>query len=120
MQQHSYSDISSISTTKLDRDTEAVKNAIKNIIMTPIGSMPGKPLFGSNISKYVFENITPGLKIVIQQEVTMAIDNWEPRADVTTVYVEEYPEYNRVVIHIGFKLVKDPLQQLHDLSINVT
>ena len=30
-------------------DEEAIKNSIRNILLTPIGTMPGKPDFGSRL-----------------------------------------------------------------------
>ena len=112
-----YSDLSSASTSKLDKDIDAIKNSIKNILLTPIGSMPGKPLFGSNITDYLFENISPGTSIMLSNEVTVAIGNWEKRAEVVSVDVIEIPEYNKIHLEIKFNIKKDPLKQIHEITV---
>ena len=55
MSEHLYNDFDSVLT--FDYDVGAINNAIKNILFTSVGSLPGKPDFGSRISELVFSQM---------------------------------------------------------------
>ena len=50
-----YSDFKSVG--YFDEDVKAINNAIKNILLTNIGSLPGQPEFGSRLNELIFEQI---------------------------------------------------------------
>lgn len=116
---YQYSDLSSVSASKLDRDYKAIENSIKNIILTPKGSLPGKPLFGSNIQGYLFDIVDNATQMFMEEEIQVAISNWEPRAILDAVIVDQIPDYNRVIVKIFFSIKKDPSKQIYDLAIKV-
>ena len=101
---YQYSDLSSVSASRLDRDFKAIENSIKNILLTPVGSLPGKPLFGSKIQSYLFDIVDNVTKMFMEEEINVALANWEPRAIINAVVVEQIPDYNRVVVKIAFSI----------------
>lgn len=119
MSVYQYSDLSSVSASKLDRDYKAIENSIRNILLTPVGSLPGKPLFGSKIHKFLFDIIDNATQMFMEEEIQVAITNWEPRAILKNVIVEQIPEYNRLIIKVYFTIKKDPSKQIYDLAIKV-
>ena len=99
-------------------DTTAINNAIKTILLTPYGSLPGRPTFGSHIYKAVFEHLDDLVIIMIKRYTSEALDEWEPRIDVNEVHVQRDEEYNRVIIGIDYS-IKAQANQLDDYTNHV-
>ena len=83
-------------------DAAAINNAIRNILMTRIGSLPGKPTFGSRLLDVVFSQIDYVTEELIKTYVKEALRKWETRILVTNVEVEEIPEFNKLVTTINY------------------
>ena len=66
-------------------DLQSIKQSIKQILLTPIGSIRYNLEFGSNVHKALFEKINPVLEILLKQEIIFALENWEPRISVKDV-----------------------------------
>lgn len=81
---------------------EAIKQSINNILMTPKGSMPGNPRFGSYLYKVLFSQLDPLTETFIKNYVNEALTEFEPRINVISVTPKMIPEFNRVVIEILF------------------
>lgn len=79
-----------------------IKDSIKNILLTPIGTTPGFPAFGSNISKYMFELFSPSLAQDLSLEVKRAISEFEPRVDVLACDVSDNQEYGSIRLDIHY------------------
>jgi len=95
-----FKDIQNFTTTITEAD--ALKAAIKNILMTPRGSVPGKPDFGSDVYKAVFSQIDPLLISVLKNYVREALNEFEGRINITDVTIKSVPEYNKVIITVQF------------------
>jgi phage baseplate assembly protein W len=86
----------------------AIMASMKNILNTPVGSVPGHPEFGSGLGKYLFEHIDLLTEHLIKEEVEYALKRWEPRVLVTDIKVKEDFDYNRILISMSFKIVNEP------------
>lgn len=95
-----YTDYRTSSTTVTD--AAAINNAIKNILFTRKGSLPGKPTFGSNIDQIVFSQMDFVTIDILKNFIREALNKWEPRIAVTNVDVKEVPEYNKVIATIDY------------------
>ena len=71
----------------LSTDTDAIKNSIRNIILTPVGSRAFNPSFGTKIQTLLFEHPTPVTAIAIRSEIKIALDRLEPRVKVQSIEV---------------------------------
>jgi phage baseplate assembly protein W len=71
----------------LSTDIDAIKNSIRNIILTPIGSRAFNPSFGTKIQTLLFEHPTPVTAIAIRSEIKIALQRLEPRVKVTNIEV---------------------------------
>lgn len=91
------------SPTSVVQDADAISNSIKNIILTRKGSVPGKPTFGSNLYKVVFDHIDHIIVSLIKSYIIEAILEFEPRVRVKQVQVKEIPEYNRVIVNVTYE-----------------
>jgi phage baseplate assembly protein W len=84
------------------RDEEAVKESIKNLILTDKGERLFQPLLGGNITAQLFENNTPATIKLIQEQVKSTITQYEPRAQLIDVVVQSSIDNNKVEITIYF------------------
>ena len=85
-------------------DVQAIKRAVKNIILTNKYERPFNSDFGCNLRGFLFENITEPLLVVIKDRVSMAIEKYEPRVSVEDVFVKEEDGSNGISIMVSFKI----------------
>lgn len=84
------------------RDEEAVKEAIKNLILTDRGERLMQPLVGGNIRAMLFENNTPSTIKIIQESIKETINFYEPRATLLDVVVQSSLDESTVEVGIYF------------------
>lgn len=86
-------------------DSAAVKQAVKNILLTSQGEKPFQPYFGSNLGNALFELDTDFDPDYIQNLVLDAIQNYEPRARVLSVSVRLQEDMNSIDVTVEFQIV---------------
>lgn len=86
----------------IKRDEEAVRESIKNLILTNKGERLFQPLLGGNIASQLFENNTPATIKLIQEQIKITINQYEPRAQLIDVVVQSSIDDNRIEVTIYF------------------
>lgn len=86
----------------LDSNENSVKRSIRNILLTNSYERPFNPTFGGNITALLFENYTPATVAIAKENITRAINNFEPRANIIDVVVSGDPDRNSLIIRIVF------------------
>ena len=89
--------------TTVVTNEQAINNSIRNIILTDIGSLPGKPTFGSHVRKALFEFIDGVTQKLIETYIASALIKWEPRIRILSIVIKNIPEYNRIVATITYQ-----------------
>ena len=89
-------------------DTDSIKQAIKNILFTDPGERFFAPYFGGGIRGSLFENITNNTAYIIQKQVEISIENFEPRANLIQVVVTPYEDQNGYAITVVFSTINNP------------
>jgi hypothetical protein len=89
-------------------DREAVKQSVKNLVLTNFNESLMNPRKGSDTTSQLFENNTPIVKIQLKTNIRQVIDNYEPRADVIDVNVNETSDGHGLIVDILFNVVNDP------------
>ena len=84
---------------------EAVKESIRNLVLTNKGERPFQPQLGCDVRKLLFENITPQTFDLIQTVITDTIEQYEPRCELLGVDVFGDIDSNAVDIKIVFRLI---------------
>lgn len=84
---------------------EAVKQSIKNIVLTDRYERPFNPMFGCNVRKMLFENFTATTIALTRKLIIEAIKNFEPRAQIVDVRVDGDPDLNGITITIVFSII---------------
>jgi hypothetical protein len=89
----------------MKKEDEAVKQALKNLILTNHYERPFRPEFGGNIRARLFDLFTSFTQADFQNLIVNAIENYEPRAivDNSSVNVVENPDGNSMTITIRFR-----------------
>ena len=87
------------------KNEEAVKRSIRNLVLTNKYERPFQPNLGSNLRKYLFEDISPTTSLNLQNEIKTTIENYEPRAGSVDVTVSPYVDENAYVVNILFYII---------------
>ncbi|NBP55012.1 hypothetical protein EBU71_00440 [bacterium] len=86
-------------------DETAVKQSIKNLVLTRNYERPFHSEIGSQVRALLFEPATPMTKALLKRSIVDVIRNFEPRADLIDVIVNIRPDENYVDVKIIFKII---------------
>jgi len=71
----------------LMKDEDAVKQSIKNLMLTDPGERLMQPNIGGGIRQLLFEQMTPGTLKLMEENIVDTIEIYEPRAELIDVRV---------------------------------
>jgi phage baseplate assembly protein W len=93
------------------RDEEAIKESMKNLILTDRGERLMQPYIGGNIRAMLFENNTPATIKMIQEQIRTTIETYEPRVSIIDINVLSSLDENTVKVDIYFYInnVEQPI-----------
>jgi phage baseplate assembly protein W len=86
-------------------DEEAVKESIRNLILTDRGERLFQPQIGSDIRKMLFDNVTPANIQFSKELIRNVINNYEPRANLISVDVYDGIDTLYLQIIITFNII---------------
>ena len=89
-------------------DVDAVKRSVRNLINTNFYERPFHPELGCGVRELLFENFTPLTGIFIRRKVQEVLDNYEPRARVSGIAVNEQPDRNAIDVQVNFYVLNLP------------
>lgn len=101
-------------------DEYAIKQSVKNLILTNHYERPFHPEIGSQITGLMFENWTPMLQSVIRQSIINTITNFEPRVQLIDVVIYDKSDNNAIDVSITFKIVNTETPVTLDITLNRT
>lgn len=104
--------------TKIDE--AAIKQAIRNLILTNNYERPFHPEIGSQVNSLLFELYTPMTATVLEQTIRNTINNHEPRVQLLQVKVIGKPDENEVDIQIYFTILNTVQPIRLDLALKRT
>lgn len=68
-------------------NAEAIKQSVRNILLTKKGEKPFDPNFGSPIAELLFENVSPVVSSIIRDEIKRVVEFYEKRITINDVTV---------------------------------
>lgn len=86
-------------------DENAIKQSLKNLLLTRNFERPFHSEIGSPIRALLFENPGPMFSVMMKRSIIDVINNFEPRVSVTEVKVDDSLDTNTVYVTIEFKIV---------------
>lgn len=98
-------------------NVDAVKLALRNLILTNKYERLRNPQFGGNIRRYLFEPIETKIEDEIKQHIEFMIDNFERRVKTISVDVNASEEDQAVYVTIKFYVVQNKDPQEVDLVL---
>lgn len=99
-------------------DIDAVKRAIKLLVLTQFGERLFHPEIGSSVYSSLFENLTVSTKIAISRSISDVINNFEPRASLLNVDIQEDSlDANNLIVTVSYYIVNT--QNPVTLTINL-
>ena len=84
---------------------EAIKRAVKNVVLTNRGERFYNPLYGGNITSYLFENFDFSTEFDIKKSISRSVGIYEPRVKVNEVRVDTNPDRNSLEVTIIFTIL---------------
>ena len=81
-------------------DLEAVKNSITNFFLTAPGQKILNPLFGIDLRRHLFEQVSSFEETWIRADIETHLPNQEPRIELENVDVIARPDQNRFDIYL--------------------
>ena len=97
-------------TKKVSRkvNRNSVRQSVKSLILTDYYERPFKPNIGCSLRYYLFELFTPAIKQQMETTIREVISNYEPRADIIEVLVEEKQDDYALIVSVAFMIINDP------------
>jgi len=97
------------------KNENAVKESMKNLILTDRGERLMQPFVGGGIRELLFENLTPGLIKTIENRVKDTILLYEPRCELIDISVSANLDETEIGVNISFYVVN--VQQPSSLNV---
>jgi phage baseplate assembly protein W len=92
------------------KNDEAIKQAVRNIVLTARGEKLFQPTFGSNVRNLLFENFNPFTSEALADEITLCLLNNEPRIVVTNIDIEDDNyDLNALSVSVEYQIVGQPI-----------
>ena len=87
------------------KDAAAVKQSIKNLLLTDFYEKPFQPFFGANLRAMLFELADDDTEDEVEENIRNAIKKYEPRAEILTITVNVLPDQNDMRVSVYFKII---------------
>jgi phage baseplate assembly protein W len=87
------------------KDAAAVKQSIKNLLLTDFYEKPFQPFFGANLRAMLFELADEDTEDEVEENIRNAINKYEPRAEILTISVNVLPDQNDMRVSVYFKII---------------
>lgn len=86
-------------------DAAAVKQAVKNLLLTNKYEKPFQPEFGGDLNNLLFELVDNDTVYEIDGAIREAIRKYEPRARVRQVATNLQPDANSISVTVTFQII---------------
>jgi phage baseplate assembly protein W len=86
-------------------DLEAVKQSVKNILLTNFGERGFTPIFGGGLNNLLFEPLDQIIRIELDKTIRAAIRNFEPRIDIIDLTIKEDVNNNSLEVTLKFNMI---------------
>ena len=89
----------------IKRDVEAVKQSVRNILLTRRGEKFFDPDFGGSLTEFLFENFDPIVEAEMNQRIVNTLRNYEPRVKVLNIEIEDLSERNALHLKLEVQIL---------------
>ena len=100
-------------------EAEEIAQSVRMILLTHKGERPYRPEFGSDLSRYAFENVDTTLRTLIRQEVIAALRKWEPRIFNIQVTFEQNLQEGAMLVNISYEILSTGASAQISVPLNI-
>ena len=86
-------------------NTTAISRSVRNLILTKKGERPFEPELGSGVYDLLFENMDNQTASLIRDEIFTTLKNYEPRIELSEVFVTPNFEDSSMDVIIQYEIV---------------
>ena len=86
-------------------DVMAVKNSVKNLILTNFSERPFQPKLGSNVTGLLFEPADQFTAIQMKKEIHRLLKDHEPRINAVKLQILDDVDANAYRVTVGFNVI---------------
>jgi phage baseplate assembly protein W len=86
----------------------AIRESLKNIMLTDLGERPFQPTLGGDIRRLLFEHFDEKTVLLLKKNIEIAIHNHEPRVVLKDLSVIPDYDNNQVTITIFYTTINSP------------
>lgn len=86
----------------------AIREALRNLIMTEEGERPFQPTLGSRVREMLFDNVDDKVLVLLRQSIEIAIHNHEPRVVLEDISIVPDEDHNAVSLTIFYSTINSP------------
>ena len=99
------------------KNENAIRRSVRNIVETIPSEKFFNSIFGSDVRNLLFELVDFGTASVVQDQILVALDNFEPRIENVQVTVNPYPDLNAFDVNVIYDIIGQefPTQQYNFL-----
>ena len=87
------------------KNEDAIKRSIRNLIQTMPSERFFNPYLGSEVKTSLFEFVDFGTSSILEEQIKIAIDNYEPRVENAKVVVVPRANDNSFEINVSFTII---------------
>ncbi|QFG06269.2 baseplate wedge subunit [Synechococcus phage S-SCSM1] len=83
----------------------AIARSVRNLVMTYTGERFFQPNLGSQVSRLLFEPMSPIVSDQIKDEITRTITTYEPRVELQQVICQPRYDENDYAVTVKYKII---------------
>jgi len=87
------------------KDAAAVKQSIKNLLLTDFYEKPFQPFFGANLRGLLFELADDETSFEVAENITNAIETYEPRVTIQDIEVNLLVDQHDLRVTVIFQII---------------
>jgi len=91
------------------KNEDAIKRSIQNIVLTMVGEKAFVPYFGTNVNDSLFNLNTSVESVGLKEQITTAINNFEPRVNNLNITVTVDADSNDMYATIEYDIIGLPV-----------
>tara|TARA_R100001509_G_scaffold150396_1_gene109346 strand:- start:476 stop:874 length:399 start_codon:yes stop_codon:yes gene_type:complete len=91
------------------KNEDAIKRSVQNIVLTMVGEKAFVPYFGTNVNDSLFNLNTSVEAVGLKEQITTAINNFEPRVSNLNITVTVDADSNDMYATIEYDIIGLPV-----------
>ena len=95
----------------------AVKQAVRNLLLTNFAEKPFLPRFGADLNSMLFRLSSEIDDDTLEDDIIKAIETFEPRARVLNIKSNISPDTNEVSVTVTFQIINTSEEAFVDVSL---